>query len=202
MFQVQQDTLPQGTLRSDQEPMSVSSPGRWQPTAAEQARQRGATLLAGSVETGHLAGPHQGVGAFGSMSREKSRMGGVLMIKVPKEVHQAAAAAGELQTTDWPMAKKCCVGGHGDGSVRCDADAVFLAQDRTGLQWFVCGDRSHWIDVVLRYPLDDWHKRLDTVFSAEEAHRRLTGTEMDPAPDWRTIDCPGTAPVPGMAPGE
>ncbi len=124
------------------------------------------------------------------------------MIKVPKEVHQAAAAAEELQSKSGPGAwtKKCCVGGHGDGSVRCDADAVYLAQEKSesthgGMQWFVCADESHWIDVGSIYPLKDWHARLDAAFAAQDAHFRLTGEQIEV--DWRTIKVPGVAPAMG-----
>ena len=128
------------------------------------------------------------------------RQGGTSPNKVA--VEKGVRAAAESPAPDcadkpsWPGVKKCCVGGHGDGSVRCDADAVYLAQEKDGrMQWFVCADESHWIDVGSVYPLADWHARLDATFSAQDAHFRLTGERIEV--DWRTIEVPGVAPAMG-----
>ena len=71
-----------------------------------------------------------------------------------------------------------------------------MAQGGNGEQWFVCDKPEHRTDTVVTYPLKDWHKRLDVMFKAREAHQRLTGEQIDI--DWRTLDVPGTAPVPGI----
>ena len=112
---------------------------------------------------------------------------------VKEVVEKAEHVAKEVA---WPSTKKCNVSGHGDGSVRCDAEAVYLATGDDGrMQWFVCADESHWIDVATVYPLKDWHARLDAAFNAPDAHFRLTGEQIEV--DWRTIEVPGVSPAMG-----